>query len=161
MALVDRGSLEIEFRDYDKEPTSITFFRENVAAVDWETEQPLYSGVVVALDALLLGKRSKVTQSPIVTADVPVERSTNTSALREVKWRLIFRDSVTLDQVTARIGTADMTLAGVRIVGTDKADMTHALWVALKDALDDYGVINPQTGNAMTLVDAELIGWND
>lgn len=160
MAATTLGALELEYRDYDKEPTSITFFRDQVAAADWETDQPAFSAVRTALNNLLLGEINNTKFMPLVNGNQPAIRSLDPNAMREVKWRLIFRDLTTLDEVTMRIGTAEPG-NGHLIVGSKKADMTDAEWVALHDALETFGVVNPATGNLMELVDAEIFGWND
>lgn len=161
MAANDIGGLSIEYRDYDGEPTSITFFRESVVAADWETVQPDFSGVKTALNALTLGENNRTEFMPLINANYPAVRATSSAARREDKWRLIFRDTVTLKPYKMKIGTADMNTAAFRQLGSDKADMTHAAWVTLKTALDDFGIINPETGNPMTLVDAEMVGKDD
>lgn len=160
MAAVDIGGVEIEYRDYDKEPTSITFFSQNIAAADWETAQPLFSAVRTALNNLVLGEPNTTRFMPLISTNQPAVRSLDPNAMREVKWRLIFRDLTTLDEVTMRIGTAEPG-NGHLIVGSKKANMADAEWVALHDALEAFEVINPATGNLMELVDAEIFGWND
>ena len=160
MAAVTIGGIEIELRDYDKESTSITFFSQSVAAADWVTAQPLFSAVKIALGNLTTGAVNSEKYMPLINGNQPAIRSLDTNSMREIKWRLIFRDLTTLDEVTMRIGTADPT-NGHLIVGSKKADMTDAEWVALHDALEAFEVINPATGNLMELVDAEIFGWND
>lgn len=76
-------------------------------------------------------------------------------AQKEMRWLCRYIDAVTLKKHTLEIGTAEAQLLAD---GTDYMDLADgAAGEAFKTAFDAY-VKDPETGNAVTLVSAELVG---
>lgn len=156
MALVNRGELEIGYRDFNNQSTSLTIFRpQELDAGDIVAYNVASAAIAAAFDAITLGQRNRFVQANLANVQVPYLRSTNPLAQKHVEWRIHMLDNVTNRPFSYKIGTADLAATGALLPGTKLADMTADVWVDIKTTLEASSV--SPLGNAVTVIGAELI----
>lgn len=78
----------------------------------------------------------------------------NGFAQNHTQWLVHLKDTQDAHIETISIPTADLGTTALRYPNSDQADLTHASWVAFKDAIEDFYRSN--AGNPVTLEGAEI-----
>ena len=149
------GKITITFKDHAGQSSTFNLPTDDVNAGNLAAIQALNSALVSALEGVTLGNVVRI--AFLADFDEPTEASASSKfARRENKWLLRLVDSVTGENITRELPTADLALTTLN--GED-ADMASAAWIALKSAIDgNYN--NPELPNSLTLVGAKFVGRN-
>lgn len=144
------------YRDYSNEKSTVQFSVPAITSANIVAVNADIGAIGVALLDLSLCNLAK-TQTVSDFATSNQDPPTNPYAQRELKWLMTYRDDVTNKEHTMEIPGADLTdnLLG----NTDQADLSSADWVAFITAFED-GAVAPDTGNAVTVLSAYVVGRN-
>lgn len=157
LATVTRAELELMYRDFNAEPTSLTLTGAAPADGDFVADRTLATAVANAINAITDGVQNRFAYTPGATIQRPRVRSTSQHSMKEKVWVFHYMDSVTGLPYTKTLGTADTGVAGLLLPGTNQVDPASAEFTALKTAWDAW-VTHPDTGNATELIKVEIEG---
>lgn len=145
------ATLNIPFRDYSKENSSVT-----LPVSDAITDLQITS-LFDATVAMSIGAAGQSTLNVSTPKDAgPGGNPANKFAQREMKWLCRYHDSVTLKPYTLEIPAAD---AGLLTGNTDFADLSAGAGLTFKTEFQ-VSVRASLTGNTVILDSAELVGRN-
>lgn len=143
------------YKDYSGEKSSMSYNVGPITAITiagFLTQNDAFLDAVQALSLGALVHTSWTGDSTKFSGANP----TDLNAQRERKWRVDFEDTVNLAPGSFEIPVA--LVAGQLVVGTDKADLTTAQWVALIAAAE--ALVKSVDGNPINILGATLVGRN-
>lgn len=146
------GRITLGYRDHEAERRQLSFEIAEGSAANHDAQQTALDGVQAAIDAISTGVRYLDSRANHHDYDLSGGTPASGFAQAQSQWRLVFQDTADA-QFTVRVPCADLTLLAT---GTNQMDKTSSEYIALQTALDSF-VLNPDTGDAGTLIDAFFI----
>jgi len=143
------------YKDYSNEKSTMSYNIGPITALTiagFLSQNDAFLDAVQALSLGALVHTSWMGDSTKYSGAAP----TDLNAQRERKWRVDFEDTVNLSPGSFEIPVALIT--GQLVVGTDKADITTAEWVALIAAAE--ALVKSVDGNPINILGATLVGRN-
>jgi hypothetical protein len=142
--------------DFSGEKTTSQVNGVTVTAANFDAQLAAFGALYLDMLGVTLGRiASEGFRYEIRLSNEPAADS---EAQRENKWLIRYEDTSTFKLYTFELGCADLVDGTLLLPNTDKADMTHANWVALKASFD--GFARSPAGNPVNMIDATYVGRN-
>lgn len=161
MSLVQTNNpAEISFRDAGNEVSAFRVFGTVLTAANAVAKEALWSTLVTAAEALALGTpvHERYLNDEIYSYDLPTN-----GAARELKLLVQYIDATTSKRLTCTLPTLDPTIpayvANINARDVVQIDTPDAItgFIAAFNAF----VVNPETGNACTVIGLKVVGRNN
>lgn len=148
------GKLNLNYVDYDGEPSTVGVYTPNLTAGNFAAQEALKDAFIAAVEDTVIGslRKEQVIATEVLTGSGP---AANNAAQRELKW-LVRGVTSTGFPVAFEIPCADTSLLEVN---GPRMDLGGDEWAALKAAGEAYIRSNRLT-ETVTLVEAVLVGRN-
>lgn len=140
--------------DRNGQRTSISFNCTNVTAANFDAVNTALSNLQIELENLMDATPNKQTLSLI-----GFDPSSTNDGRRETKWLIRMRDTVNNHIYTRELGTANIALQTISVGGREYLDPAAGEWTSLQSAIQAAHILS-EPGNAMVLLDVELVGRN-
>lgn len=148
------GRLILKMQDHDNDIKQLSFPTNDSLGASFAAGDALAAALSAAIDGIVIGNiiyNGYLYDENVVVNPVP---PANGFAQNHTQWLLHLKDTQDAHMETLSIPTADLGTAGLRYPNSDQADLSHASWVAVKDAIEDFYISN--SGNPVTLESAEI-----
>lgn len=156
MAQITTGMFTVSLLDYSDEKIQTSFYIPEITDTNYTASMTAVGALQTAFDDLTIGAVNQTEVASKRVTEDPKILPANSYAQRELRWQVVYQDTVTLSKHTFMIGCADTT--DNLVVNTDKADLSSTDWAAFKTAFE--ALATSPAGNAVVLLDASLIGRN-
>lgn len=143
--------------DYSGERSTVSMFNGPITAGTIAGFLTAFGGMRTAIDGITLGTMSKekwVGDDTLLSNALPA----NAFAQRELKWLVVYRNTVSNKIYTLEIPTADPT--GRLIAGTDRADLAEANTAAFVTAFNAFARSPENDTDAVAVQEILLVGRN-
>lgn len=157
---------EISYWDKSKEVGRFGVYGVPVTEGNFAAQSALWAPLVTATNGITAGLiRSARWVNEVVSNANPEQDSIDQSASREIKLLVQFIDNTTQKRLTSTVPTLDLTKVTYLPQARDFVAITDAQGAseeiqAFVSAFEGY-VINPATGNAVTIVGLKVVGRNN
>lgn len=140
------------FRDYDNEMSRVSFDGTTLTAANFETQVSEMAALATAVDGMSLGHLATEQRIGNVVAhsDIPASDPT---AHRELKWMVLYHDTVTYEKYRVEIPCPDLSLQDTANRG--HADRSNATVQAFEDAFEAFVEKN---GHTVAIDDIVIVG---
>lgn len=156
---IERGSLQLTFIDADGELTSTVFKSDDAVLSADLTQWDIDSDALqTAIEAVVIGNTARVRKAPYVQTYVENLQASSKWAQRERKWLVVFQDTITGDQYTLTIGTADISGAWYD-ADTEYLDLVSTEGAAFVAAFEAFARA-PKTQNTVSVLSVKFVGRN-
>lgn len=145
-----------QFTDYSDEKSSVNVTSAFLTAANFDAQAAASAALAVAMAALSIGVLTRHTLTQIILDDPAV--ATNVFAQRELKWLVRYQANITGQIRTLEIPAAALT--GNLVPNTDIADVTSTAWVNFISAFNAFARNPSNATEAVTFLDARLVGRN-
>lgn len=149
LAIVDQTKEVVEHSIYTIALTSINFTAQEGKLLAYKT----------AVEGLIIGNVAIETIFAGIDTEDPLPVPADGNAQVEMDWVIKYQDTVTFKSYLYRIATPDMGTVAMRKPNSNRADTSHAAWVAFIAAFN--AVATSVDRNAAVFVDAVLLSRKD
>jgi len=144
--------------DYDGERTNLSVEVPTIDAANFDAQVALADALETAIQGVSIGADYQ-RELTLVTTGILAFPS-DSEAKRELKWLVRYHDNVNVNRkLHCEIGCADIIDETLLVVNTEKADLTHAAWVAFIAAFEGY-VLAPVSGSNVTVESITQVARN-
>jgi len=149
-------STNFQITDYSNEKSSFGVNSTVLTAGNFTAQQALAAALAGAIDDLTIGELTKqIALVPVLdTPAIP----TDPYAQRELKWLVRYQGDVSGKMFSIEIAAPDIT--GNVVPNTDVADITSTDWAAFVTAFEAYAKSPDDVAEAVTVIDARVVGRN-
>jgi hypothetical protein len=156
MATISTNRYALRVVDQTKELQEHSIGCTPFTSINFTAQEGFLLAYKGAVEGIIVGNVAvEIIYAGIDTED-PLPVPADGSAQAEMDWAIKVQDSVTKKFSHFRIATPDMVTTAMRKSSSNRADLTHASWVAYKTAYD--AVARSEANNPSTFEDAVLFG---
>lgn len=141
----------------------VTATIDDTDVVNFTEQSTLWSGLVTAANGMVNGlpRLNRWVNQIVINAN-PAKDDINQLAVRELKLKVWYIDNTSQKKYTATLPTLDLTkVTYLPIIGKDAVSITAPAAMVTFVAAFEAAVVAQYTGNAVTIIAAEVVGRNN
>lgn len=135
----------------------------STAVVNFTAQSGLFAALVASANAMVLGlpRMNRWVNQVVINAN-PAKDDINQGAVRELKLLIRYIDDTTQKKMTATLPTLNLAkVVYLPLIGNDAVSLTEPAEVVSFIGDFEAYVVNPGTGNPVTIIAMEVVGRNN
>lgn len=157
------GDVTLAYRDYapageDGEIASFSFKLGTTSAANYDNQVTAMNAVITAFNAATRAVHARTTFTALID-EVSSANASDVDAQREVKMLVRYSDDITAKKYRIEMPCPD--LPNLTVLGRDRIELADGSVMAALVAALEANIVAPDTGNAITVLSATIVGRNN